>query len=343
MSKDEFTTKLNELASNVCMDADADVFVYSGEIGRAGAAQVVALCQELDRKENAILLLSTYGGDAHSAYRMVRALTQAYERFILYIPGICKSAGTLIAVGADEIILSDYGELGPLDVQLRKEDEIFGETSSGLNLIQALNALQNKAFNMFEKCLIDTKLKSGGQITTKSATEIATKMSVGLFAEMYKQIDPIRLGEVERAINIAYAYGNRIGEHNLLEDALESLVAGYPSHSFVIDRAEAETLFKCVRAPNEAEEALAEHIGSCVLVPNEKIVVTKLTAQEEKQGAMENDDVPQNPAHDQESAGTATTDVDTASGAAKQDTAEQIEHSIRNRPRVVEGGKQESG
>lgn len=35
------------------------------------------------------------------------------------------------------------------------------------------------------------------------------------------------------------------------------LVAGYPSHEFVVDKAEAETLFSAVRSPTELEAALA--------------------------------------------------------------------------------------
>ena len=42
-----------------------------------------------------------------------------------FIPRRCKSAGTLLLIGATSLIISDRGELGPLDVQLSKPDEIF--------------------------------------------------------------------------------------------------------------------------------------------------------------------------------------------------------------------------
>jgi hypothetical protein len=52
---------------------------------------------------------------------------------------------------------------------------------------------------------------------------------------------------------------------NLKPDALSRLVAQYPSHSFVIDRDEAQSLFQTVRAPSEFEEALGEHLFELML------------------------------------------------------------------------------
>lgn len=63
-----------------------------------------------------------------------------YERFTLFVSGLCKSAGTLVAVGAHELIMSDYGELGPLDVQMPKQDAVW-EMQSGLTVMSTLNTL----------------------------------------------------------------------------------------------------------------------------------------------------------------------------------------------------------
>jgi len=58
-------------------------------------------------------------------------------------------------------------------------------------------------------------------------------------------------------MSIALAYGGRLDTGNVKEGALERLAYGYPSHSFVIDRREAERLFVQVEAPHEEEAALA--------------------------------------------------------------------------------------
>lgn len=62
---------------------------------------------------------------------------------------------------------------------------------------------------------------------------------------VYSQIDPMRLAEVERAIRISGDYAERIAV-NLKGDALPRLLAGYPSHGFVIDRREARDIFEKV-------------------------------------------------------------------------------------------------
>jgi len=164
-------------------------------------------------------------------------------------------------IGATSLIISDRGELGPLDVQISKPDEMF-ERSSGLDIMQALNVMQQQAMEAFRGYLLDIKLGSG--ITVRTAAEIASKLAVGLFAPIYAQIDPLKLGEVARAIAIAYEYGGRLDSYdqNLKADALTSLVTSYPSHGFVIDRKEARGLFNRVRASENDECQLGELLYS---------------------------------------------------------------------------------
>ncbi len=230
----------------------ADIFLYLGSINMQGYHE---LCKILANEppengaQKAMLVLGTLGGDANAAYRICRALHHHYEKgFKLFIPGKCKSAGTLIAIGATELIIADSGELGPLDVQISRKDELF-ERSSGLDLPQAIDYLGGEMRNTFKHTLIDIKL--GGGLSTSIAAKIATDLTVGAYAPIYAQIDPSRVGETQRANMIAFSYGVRLSSKskNLKHDALVSLLNGYPSHSFVIDRKEARQLFVNVSRP----------------------------------------------------------------------------------------------
>jgi membrane-bound ClpP family serine protease len=145
-------------------------------------------------RTNVLLFVETFGGSADAAYRMARCLTNRYEKFIVYIDNYCKSAGTLPVLAADEVVMSDSGELGPLDVQVIKPEEL-GEMSSGLAPLQALNTLRVQAFSFFEYSFLQLRARSQRQITTKSAAEIASTMTIGLFAPIYQQLDPMRLGK----------------------------------------------------------------------------------------------------------------------------------------------------
>jgi hypothetical protein len=245
-----------------------------------------------------LVLLVTSGGDADAAYKIARALQRYYTRFSASIPGYCKSAGTIVATGAHELIIHDHGELGPLDVQMRKPDELW-ETSSGLTVMEALTTLEQQAYRMLEDCFLSIKGGSGGQVTFKTATEVAVKTVTGLLHPVFEQIDPMHVGEAGRAMNVGSNYGERLGRYgeNLRPHALAQLVAGFSSHSFVIDREEAATYFENVREPTPDEEALADALGDAARIPLEQPAWGYLTDEIALQG--EEVSVDEGPGHEE--------------------------------------------
>ena len=61
------------------------------------------------------LFLFTKGGDVHTAIRLVQLVYEFTNYFSVLIPFKAYSAGTLIALGASEIIMTRMGELSPVD------------------------------------------------------------------------------------------------------------------------------------------------------------------------------------------------------------------------------------
>ncbi len=259
----QWVYQISETARLVSDELNADILIYAGGIVSPADHDLVSLLRCRESRENVVFMLTTDGGSADSAYRIARSLQQKYSQVILFVDSYCKSAGTLIALGADEIVMADIAELGPLDVQLYKPDELH-EFTSGLTPLQAMSTLQTEAFKTFEECFLKLRLRSGLQITTKTAADIAVRLTIGLFKGVYSQLDPMRLGEYQRAMLIAQHYGTRIARKNLKDSALERLIADYPSHGFIIDRTEAETLFNKVREPSEAEYKLARLVKPLV-------------------------------------------------------------------------------
>src|SRR5690349_379175 len=66
--------------------------------------------------------LDSPGGDAHAAYKLWLDLRSRCRRLVVVIPDLAKSAATLLALGADEIVMAPAAELGPLDVQISHPD-----------------------------------------------------------------------------------------------------------------------------------------------------------------------------------------------------------------------------
>lgn len=242
---------------------DRDFLVISRSIDRSLHEDLTALMKTRVH-DQCTLFLTTQGGSADAAYRIARCLRHHYKHLRVVIPSFCKSAGTLILIAANEIAIGDLGELGPLDVQVFKATEL-AERGSGLDIVAALEAVRSHTQHSFKRAMLD--IRSWSRLSTKMAGEFAAKIAVGIAGPLYAQIDPNRLGEMNRKMRVAFEYGLRLDEYclNLKEDALDRLVGYYPSHGFVIDRKEAKELFREVCVPNDQEYAFIESMREVVL------------------------------------------------------------------------------
>ncbi|MBY5717067.1 hypothetical protein HFO33_10855 [Rhizobium leguminosarum] len=71
------------------------------------------------------LMLHTPGGDVDAAEKLitlVRSATGEQGQLRIIVPDYAKSAGTLMALGANSIVMSESSELGPIDPQVSLKD-----------------------------------------------------------------------------------------------------------------------------------------------------------------------------------------------------------------------------
>jgi hypothetical protein len=266
--------ELNEVLRKFSIEYEADVLLFSDEISFDTADHLIQIVSSIPEPQtNIALILTMPGGSPDAAFRIARFLQRNYSKFTLLVFGLCKSAGTLIALGADEIVMSDYGELGPLDVQVSVTDDLVGR-SSGLDIEQALNVISIRTFEAFGQYFNQLIQGSQGLISTKTAADIASSMAVNLLTPIAAQIDPLRLGEMNRVLRIAQEYGERLSERLGTKkidgkrlSAIRQLTSGYPDHGFVIDREEASTWLENVRNCNDVDTELAMHLFGAVRRP----------------------------------------------------------------------------
>lgn len=233
-------------------DPDRDYLVISAPISRHLHGQLSDLLASRTLKPKATVFLTTYGGDPDGGYRIARCLRHHYKAGLrVAVPSWCKSAGTLVAIAADELAIGDRGELGPLDVQVFKGSELL-ERSSGLDITEALAFVGDHVRAGYHSMLKEARRMG---LSTKLASDMAAHIGAAIAAPLLTQVDPLRLGELQRATRIANDYGGRLDAYsqNLKPEALQSLIGAYPSHSFVIDRKEAGELFHRVYPLTEAE------------------------------------------------------------------------------------------
>ena len=100
------------------------------EIDQADAFDLVRLLETIAPGTRITLLLDSPGGDVDAAEKMVHLLHETCSQpsgstgdLQVVVPNSAKSAATLIAIGADRILMSDSSELGPIDPQLLLSDD----------------------------------------------------------------------------------------------------------------------------------------------------------------------------------------------------------------------------
>lgn len=90
-----------------------------GQISSDTVRELLDQLQELRSDVKALdLLLVSQGGDPTVAWRIVSLIREQVREFSVLVPQAAYSAATLIALGADEIVMHPHGNLGPTDPQI---------------------------------------------------------------------------------------------------------------------------------------------------------------------------------------------------------------------------------
>ena len=138
----------NKIEYDACVKAvsdalSSDILFCNSGIERDLDEDIIRMSQNRRRRKNVALILVTEGGSPDCAYRIARTLQCLYTKVYFIVSGYCKSAGTLLALGAHELIFGHHGELGPLDIQMAKKDELI-DSESGLTVMTALRRFMKK-------------------------------------------------------------------------------------------------------------------------------------------------------------------------------------------------------
>lgn len=111
-----------------------DVLVYAADQAERRAPISIEFSDRLPFQDqvstltgNALdLILETPGGSGEVAEDFVRMLRRKYDDIAVIIPGSAMSAGTIIAMAANDILMEpDMSSLGPIDAQLQWQGKVF--------------------------------------------------------------------------------------------------------------------------------------------------------------------------------------------------------------------------
>lgn len=192
--------------------------------------------------DNLDLVLFGPGGFVEPAFkisRLCQQLTSAEgQKLSVLIPYIAKSALTILALGADELVMGPVSELGPIDPQAPTVEGGIERYYPLLGIEDALEFIQKQIEHKPESAL--------------------------LFLPLMEKISLLSLGTYQREISSSKQYATELLQQRMLKqdqekakEIAETLTARYKRHAHVIDRVEARRLgLKVVDAPDDQWEVL---------------------------------------------------------------------------------------
>lgn len=184
-------------------------------------------------KDRIDIVLHTMGGDADAAFQLGYAIQKYVDelqsrrgkemRLNTIVPRSVKSAGTLLALCADCVVLTRLSELGPIDPQIRTESGYVSAKTIRDSLRQVLE--------------IVSELKTGTEeIEVRERIETATTRYV------LSRIPVVEMGHYESLLNHIVRLAQELLKNRMMRNesneqihrVSEQLVKGYEYHGFPI-------------------------------------------------------------------------------------------------------------
>jgi hypothetical protein len=216
------------------------------------------------------VVINSGGGDMNAAFQMVQLLRMHTKSLKACVPFLAKSAATLICLGADTIVLDELAQLGPLDTQIYEEKKAGkGEFVSALNPFKTLEQLQKYSIETLD---IAVKMViSRSDLDLDECIKHAINFVRVTTGPLFSKLDPEKLGEYTRALSVGTEYGNRLlrryknWDDEKVNEVLERLVHGYPSHDYIIDYIELKEIGLDAELFNEEEEQCCRKLFPLIL------------------------------------------------------------------------------
>lgn len=206
------------------------VYVTSKRRGAEAMMSTDALPQIIDQldalpegTEALDFLIASYGGDPMVAWRIMTLIRQRVKKVSVIIPQSAYSAATLLALGADEIVMHPNGHLGPVDMQI---------TTGGSGGPRTFSTEDISAFLDF--------VRDNLKITDQEHVRM-------LFEITCKEVGSLGIGFTARSSKLAIDLGERLLALHMKDDdvgtKLRSIVQNmsrkFQSHAYPVNRKEA--------------------------------------------------------------------------------------------------------
>jgi hypothetical protein len=195
------------------------------------------------------LFLCSNGGDSVLPWRLVPVFRQFAKSFAVLVPYHAYSAATILALGANEIVMHRFGVLGPIDPTVTNEFNPQRPPDSGRYV--GISVEDVKAYVNFVKQTVG--------ITHEDEL-------VQMLAILAENVHPLALGNVERFLAQSRMIARKLLNTHMasvsdrdIEDIIENLASKLYFHGHPINRTEAKNELRLnvpLDVPDELENLM---------------------------------------------------------------------------------------
>lgn len=192
------------------------------------------------------LLLVSNGGDPTVAWRVVSLIRERVKKFSVLVPQAAYSAATLIALGADEIVMHPHGNLGPTDPQIHAPRK--GKDAPPNDSVH-FGSEDLSAFLKFAR----DEVGLGDQ---------AQMLSV--FGRFCDDVGPVAIGIAARSAQLTVTMGEKLLQLHMIDETSkakaraisEKLTRDFFHHGYPVSRTEAKEIGLKIATSNPQIEDL---------------------------------------------------------------------------------------
>jgi hypothetical protein len=204
-------------------------------------------------QEKIDLYLYSTGGLTMAGFGLVNLIREFCKSFNVIVPFKALSCGTLIALGADEIIMTKMGQLSPIDPSLTSP------LGPQVPLPGLPGSLQTVPVNV-EDVMSYLELAKGQVGADEDKSLLAS-----VFDRLSQSVNPLALGAVNRVREqISFLARTLLSSHmsdeNRINKIVETVIRGRFSHDYLIGRKEAkETLeLPVIDVPDDLDKKIVQ-------------------------------------------------------------------------------------
>lgn len=232
------------LAGPLQSEAGRDDHSTEGAVSRCCMARFRYPGDSSDRTID--LILDTFGGSLDSAFKTMLFVSRFAKRIRVFVPRRAKSAGTLIAIGANELYMSPFAELGPLDTQIRDPRNPTDRVSA-LDCYQSVDYVRAFGLSTLSKSFRALAAETRTLIPLPQLVNTSADFSIGSISPILTQVNALDFGGWGRTLRIGEMYAQTLlSRADYSEEEAQAiayqLVYGYTHHPFPIDTNEARRI-----------------------------------------------------------------------------------------------------